>query len=164
MDDSYKKRVWESINKFSSRGLKQKRKYQNKEGPVALAIYNHLKSLGWSVDIIEVKGSYNAEAGRYLSGKTRAGYADISGNTPNGIACYIEVKAKDRRNTLKDHQRDFLIEKISTNSFAIVADSIPYLMECIKGWESSMSKKAYLLSLLPIKRGVLPIDRPLGLD
>ena len=148
-------RIIRAIDKFSQKndGLpKQNRKKKhndNVEGPVCLAIKNHLKSIGWSVDIVEAKGVFNESAGQYAHGKTRPGFSDICGCMPNGIACYIEVKAPGKRSTMRPDQEHFLVEKISTNAFAIVADSVEYVMRVFNEWQSADNKKAYLLHELP---------------
>lgn len=149
-----KSRILAAIDKFSQKndGLpkKQRKKTNNNvEGPVVLEIKNHLKSIGWSIDVIEAKGVFNEEAGAYLHGKTRPGYSDISGNLPNGIACYIEVKSPGKRSTMRPDQETFLVEKISTNAFAIVADSVQYVMRVFGQWQKAENKKAYLLKELP---------------
>lgn len=128
---------------------KPRRSNEKPEAEFMLLLKKHLDSLGWSVDIVESKGVYNEEAGRYMHGKTRPGYPDISGNLPNGIACYVEVKAPGRRSTVRPDQHQFLIEKIDTNCFAIVCDSIEYLERVYGEWIKSDAKKALLLKELP---------------
>lgn len=152
MNSDYKNRVRKSIESFSIRnnGLQKRKKTNNNiEGPVVLEILNYLKLINWSVDIVEAKGVYNESAGRYLHGKTRPGFSDICGNMPNGIAIWIEVKAPGKRKTIRVEQYQFLIEKISSNCFAIVCDGIDYFKYIFNEWIISNNKKATLLNELP---------------
>lgn len=151
MSNDHRKSILSAINKFSEKQLKPKRKKPNRniEGPVVLEIYNHLKSLGWSMSIVEAKSVYNEQAGRYMNGKTHPGYPDLSGNTPDGIAVFIEVKAPNKRSTIRPEQHEFLIEKIDTNCFAIVSDSVEYTIKAYKAWMFSDIKKSFLLHELP---------------
>ena len=109
--------------------------------------------MNWAMDIIEAKAVYSQSAGRYLSGQAPSGMSDLVGNLPDGIASYVEVKAKDRRNTLKMHQADFLIKKIRTNCFAVCADTADYLENVYNIWVSlgTTQRQKYLMSLIPQK-------------
>lgn len=154
MDMDYKSRIRKSIESFSVKNNNlpkktRKKRNKNNEGPVVLEIKNGLEYIGWSVSIIESKAVFNSDAGRYLHGKTDPGYPDISGNTPNGLAVFIEVKDRGKRTTLKKHQMEFLIEKINTNCFAICADSLEYVKLVYNQWRQCDNKKALLLRELP---------------
>lgn len=104
---------------------------------------------GWSCHVVESKAVYNASAGRYISGQTVQGFTDIVGCDNQGISMWIEVKAPGKRSTLKEHQRQFLIEKISKNAFAVCIDSVELLYGTYAGWLDAQNKKSYLLKLLP---------------
>lgn len=154
MSDDYKKRIQASIEKFHKRELNQstvvKRKNNKPEAKIENEIYKHLNSIGWSIDFYESSTfGINPE---YQDYKVRPGHSDLAGNLPNGIACYIEVKNTGRRSTLSDNQRQFLIDKINTNCFAVVADSLSYVLNTFETWQNSQFKKAYLLKELPPER------------
>lgn len=119
------------------------------EAEFLLKLRRHLKSIGWSVHIIEAKASYSEDSGRYTHGAVSSGYPDLSGNMPNGLAVYLEVKAPGKRSTIRPAQHQFLIDKINTNCFAIVCDSIEYFDSTFSKWQSTDMKKAYLLRELP---------------
>lgn len=78
----------------------------------------------FSMNRIEAKAVFNPFAGRYLSGQTEPGVADAFGCAPDGTGCFIEFKAPGKLSTLKDHQRDWLIQKIERGAFAVVTDSV----------------------------------------
>ncbi len=114
-----------------------------------------LKANSFSCHAIEAKAVYSFEAGRYMSGQTAPGVADIFGCSAEGVAVFIELKAPGRRCTLKEHQRAFLIAKINAGAFGVCVDSV----ECLAGAWSEFSHrrkmdtqlaKALLLSHLPI--------------
>lgn len=151
-NDDYKKRVQTAMENHHKSLLPNKRYKIHNGKPEAifkLKLYNHIKSLGWSIDIIESAAVYNAQAGRYISGKARPGYSDMSGNTPDGIACFIECKAPQRRKDVRPDQHQFLTEKINANCFAIVCDSIEHFDKIYKSWRESDNKKSLLLNDLP---------------
>lgn len=153
MADDYKKRVENAIYSYYERQQPKKvtprKKNEKPEAEFMLLFKKYLEGLGWSVDIIESKGVFNEEAGRYMHGKTRPGYPDISGNMCNGLAIYIETKAPGRRSTVRPDQREFLINKIASNCFAIVCDSINYFDRVFAEWQESPNKKAFLLKEIP---------------
>jgi len=153
MSDEFKKRIEAAMLKHHEKQLPKKKRERkrndNPEAKISLAIKNHLIGLGWSVDIVESKAVFSAQAQSYTFGKTRPGFSDIVGNTPSGMAAYIEVKSKGRRSSLRPAQFDFLSEKIKTNAFAIVADSVEYVLLTYDVWLSSTDKLALLLNELP---------------
>jgi hypothetical protein len=91
-----------------------------------------------------------------LAGQADAGFADCVGVTPYfGVAAYIELKAPGRRSTLKPHQRDFLLGKISMGAFAVCIDSVELLSETYNEWLALRTEKyfdgakQYLIGRLP---------------
>lgn len=159
MSDDYKKRIQASIEKFHKRELNQPtgRRNQKPEAKIENEIYKHLNEIGWSIDFYE-SSSFGISP-EYQDYKVKPGHSDLAGNLPNGIACYVEVKAKGKRSTLSDNQRQFLIEKINTNCFAIVADSLEYVLNTFQTWQATPIKKAFLLKELPIKK-IRPSEEP----
>jgi hypothetical protein len=149
----HKKRIQNAVEKWSQRQLPMatyKKKNKKPEADFMLELKKYLnETLNYSVDIVESKGVFNEEAGRYMHGKTRPGFPDICGNTQDGQAVWIEVKAPGKRSTLRPDQREFLIEKIASNSLALVVDSIEYLNAALDGYRKANAKQAYLLKQLP---------------
>ncbi len=92
-------------------------------------------ALGFSMNKIEAKAVYNHDAGRYVSGQAEAGVADYFGCCPDGMGCFVEVKAPGRRSTLKAHQRLFLVEKISKGCFAVCVDSVELFCKTWAEWD-----------------------------
>jgi hypothetical protein len=153
---TYKKRIEKALMKFSSRSLPKtprKKKNQNLEGPVVLEIKKGLTAIGFDLNIIEAKATYNESAGRYISGQVDPGYPDLSGNGPSGESVFIEVKAKGKRSTLRLEQFSFLKNKIDKGCFAICADSLEYCVLTFNAWLKLPAnlKKDFLLAELPGK-------------
>ncbi len=157
---SYKDGVRKSMEEYLKKQQPQPKstetrssKNKTPEKDFVKLILKHLRSLGWSVDVVDSAAVYSREAGMYLNSMARVGMSDIVGNMPNGIAVYIEAKAPGKRSTVRPDQREFLIGKIDTNCFAIVCDSIEYFERVFGEWQTSNIKKAYLLKELPTLSG-----------
>lgn len=148
----HKKRIENAIHKWSAKQLPKPARKKSNDKPEArfvLELKKHLTNLGWDVTIIEAKANYSQESGRYTHGAVASGYPDLSGNTPDGIAVYIETKAPGKRSTIRPAQHEFLIRKISTNCFSICCDSISYFERVFNEWKTSPNRKALLLKELP---------------
>ena len=131
---------------------------QNKspERDVESDVLKWANSNGFFFHVIEAS-NYNPLTGKSEkeNSKAEAGFSDLVGNTPNGLACYVELKAKDRRSTLSSSQRRFLEKKISQNCFAVVVDSDIRLAQYWKGFCSLKGferRQAYLYDCLPKQR------------
>jgi hypothetical protein len=151
---NYKDRILKSISNYSKKNdnmPKKNRKVKNDkpEAAVVLAIKNHFNALGWHLTIVEAKANYSVDAGRYMHGAVASGFSDLCGNTNDGVAVWIEVKAPGKRSSIRIEQHKFLIDKIATNSFAICADSIEYVERVYEEWRKSENRKALLLKELP---------------
>lgn len=152
MGNEYKKRIESAINKWSSKQLPKPQRKKTNDKPEArflLELKKYLTNLGWDVTIIEAKASYSEESGRYTHGAVAAGYPDLSGNMPNGLAVYIETKAPGKRSTIRPAQHEFLTRKISSNCFAICCDSVIYFDRVFAEWSQAPNRKAFLLKELP---------------
>jgi hypothetical protein len=152
MDDDRKKRVEAATQKWSEKQLpKPPRKKSNDkpEARFALELKKYLTNLGWDMTIIEAKANFSESSNRYTHGAVAAGYPDLSGNMPNGIAVYIETKAPGNRSTIRPAQHAFLLRKISTNCFAICCDSLKYFDRVFTEWNESNNPKAFLIKELP---------------
>lgn len=86
------------------------------------------KAEGFSMSIVESRAVYCFESGRYLSGQAESGFCDAVGCTPDGLGAFVEFKAPGQRSNLKEHQRQFLLEKINKGAFAVCVDSV----ECLE--------------------------------
>lgn len=127
---------------------KQTRKNKRPEKIVEKEVMEWLKANDFSCHVVESKAVFSPRAGIYLHSQAEPGMSDIVGVTPDGYGAFIELKAKDRRSSLKDHQRRFLLEKIARGAFACCVDSVEYLEKCydkfILGHDQTL--------MLPIKR------------
>lgn len=162
MAEDYKKRIQSAIEGYHKRNMPKPTGRQNDkpESYVEHRIFDHLNGIGWSIDFYESKAVYSEESGSYQTSKVRPGHSDLAGNTSKGEAVYIEVKAPGKRSTLSDNQREFLIDKIETNCFAICADSIDLVMKNYTDWMLSPNKKTYLLNALPLPKKKSDDDDP----
>lgn len=153
----YKKRVKLAVDNWSIKQLKKdspslltKKKNKTPEADFLKKLKKHIEETHcWNLDVIDSKGQFSEDAQRYVYGKTRSGYSDMSGNMLNGLAVYIEVKAPGKRSTVREDQRIFLIEKINTNAFAIVTDSIEHFESMLEKFKRAENRKATLLKDLP---------------
>lgn len=129
--NEFKKRIQTAIDNFSKKSLKKSRSKKNSkpEKEFVKKLLQHLRNRGFSVNVVESKAVYNPKIGRYLSSQAIPGHSDISGCDPDGIAVFIECKAKGRRSTLKLNQYQFLMDKIEKNAFAVCVDSIEFFDE-----------------------------------
>lgn len=112
------------------------------------------KDNGWCLSSIESRAVYDPAAGRYVHGMAVAGTADLFGNAPCGTAVYLELKAPGRRSTLKPHQHDFLVQRISTNAFAGCIDSLESFIQLWDKFKQAQTQGAstardFLLGDLP---------------
>lgn len=151
MDDA-KKRIEAAIHKWSKKQLPKPTRKKSNDKPEArfvLELKKYLTNLGWDVTIIESKANYSEESGRYTHGAVASGYPDLSGNLPNGLACYLETKAPGKRSTIRPAQHEFLTRKIASNCFAICVDSINYFERVFSEWQKVENKKSFLLKELP---------------
>lgn len=106
--------------------------------------------------------SFNPLTGCKSVQKAETGFPDLVGNHVTGLCLYIELKAKQRRSTVSEAQREFLSQKIQQNCFAVVVDSAERLDQYWLGfWQqkSLQEKQNYLLDCLPKKRA--KTDEPL---
>lgn len=111
-----------------------------------------LSSNGFSCNVVEAKAVFNQRAGRYISSQAIPGMSDIVGNDKHGTAVYIELKSKGSRSKASDKQLAFLKEKILTNCFGVVVDSVDLLKELYCNWkliEDNEDKKLFLINNLP---------------
>lgn len=135
----------------STREPRQKNKKPERETEKAVLLW--AKDNGFFLHVIEAS-SYDPILRRKGSAKAQSGMSDLIGNTPSGLSCYIELKAKDRRSTLSEQQRHFLMQKIDQNCFAVVVDSVDKVSQYWKGFcslKTPLERRNYLHDCLPKK-------------
>ncbi len=155
---NHKDRIKSAVEKYLTKNdpalQKPKRTNNSPERDLQKEAIKWLNSSGFSVNSIESKAQFSEATGRYTAQTNIDGLPDIIGNDTAGRAIYIEMKAPGRKNTLRDNQRKFLIQKINTNCFAIVADSIEYIKKtyaayCDMPFIPMGNRMEFLLSELP---------------
>lgn len=150
-----KSSVQKAMEKFLNKNTpKQSRSTKNDhpEKRVVQDIMNYLSSIGASAHIIEAKAFYSQKADMYFSQAVIPGFSDITGNFNSGLAFYIEAKAPKKLSTLRENQLEFLLEKISTNAFAVCVDSVELLKTHIEYFNNQLDfnfRQQYLKDQLP---------------
>lgn len=154
----YKKRVVGALERYYQRQEKQEetpsRKNNDPEKQLEKKACEWFKLNGFDIDIIEAKATFNPSDMSYTGISASFGMSDCVGNSNRGHAVFIELKAPGRRigSALREKQRSFLIRKINTGCFAIVADSIEYIDKTWKHFQSlpTMNERiSFLLNELP---------------
>ena len=152
-----------ALEKYSRRAAGVKRKRQSNQGnaspekEVEKEVLEWARKADFDLSVVESKATYSLSAGRYLHGNAEAGFPDLVGNTPmchGSIACFIELKAKGKINTIRPGQVEFLSRKIKRGCFAVCVDSAESLANHYRHWhnlllESQVLAIDYLLSVLP---------------
>lgn len=151
-----------ALNAYSKRAIvKPKRKNKAPEKAFVKALYEHMRQkLGFSIDVVESKSVFSVAAGRYLRGQAISGFPDIVGCDRHGILVAIECKAPKKRRTLKEHQKEFLRQKIEMNAFAACIDDIETLDKLYLAWlnyrKSNQKTQAQALLLYYLNNFKLP--------
>lgn len=162
-EDDYKLRINKSILKFSQKflvGDKPKRRNGKPERDlVQKPVMAYMRSLGWSVEIYEAKAAWDHNSQSYQSNYMKVGTVDCLGCTDSGRFVAVEFKAPGRISTLRDHQRQFLIDKINSGAFGCVTDSVERLrslyaefLRLMKQDRSQDAKKFLIRNLGPMRR------------
>ena len=144
LENYYKK----TANKKAVKKRNKKPEYEFVKSFMAWA-----KTTDLSLHSVESKAVYSAAAGRYLHSQTSESLPDIIGNY-GALSLWIEAKAKDRRSSLKPHQREFLVNKINDGCFACVTDSIEHFKNLFEAYLKCKGndRKQLLMDALPKKR------------
>jgi len=138
-------------------GLKHRKRSSKPNGrpekQVEKEVTAWLNQNGFYCHVVESKAVYSQAAGQYLRGQTVPGMSDIIGVTPiNGVACFIELKAKGRRSVLSASQKHFLKTNIEMDAFAVCVDSATlletYYAEFKEIYGNKPKARSYLLSLI----------------
>ena len=148
-----------ALDRYSRRQMRKKprEKKQKNESPekeVEKEVIEFLEKSGFDISIVESKAVFSQSAGRYLRGQTEAGFSDIAGVCPDGIGCFIELKAKGKKRTIRPAQVDFLTRKIRKNAFGCCVDSVSDIADIYNNWlnlraTSINDAQKYLLDILP---------------
>jgi hypothetical protein len=112
------------------------------------------KSNGFFLHVID-SSTYDPRLGQKGFSKAQIGFPDLVGNTIDGLACFIELKAKDRQCNVSESQRHFLEQKIEQNCFAVVIDSAQRLRQYWVGFcqrKNQDEKQKFLKECLPKTR------------
>lgn len=153
----HKERVNSAMNRYIEKQLgkgttrEPSRKNKTPERDTEKSVLKWGRLNGFHLHVVEAS-SYDRVTGRMGQAKAEAGFPDVVGNTSNGLGCYIELKAKDRRSKLSDSQRVFLKNKIAQNCFAVVVDSSEKLQQYWKGFcslKTPTERQHYLIDCLP---------------
>lgn len=155
----------DSINRYSQKQLpretKPRRANTKPEKLVEKACMAWMREQGWSMQVFEAKATYNPRAGRYMQQSMKAGTADSGGSTSEGHGAVVEFKAHGKLSTYAKEdnhaQQKFIEEKIASNCFACVVDSVEMLQDIYAKWsmirkENTGKARDYLLLRLPKRR------------
>lgn len=146
------------IKKYAPKKPRLKRNKHPERDLVQKPCVEWMRMQGWIVKIYESKATWNPNQQRYMQQAMAAGHADCMGNTLEGLMLAIEFKAPGKLKTFtKDgnqRQIEFIIEKIESNCFACVVDSLERLQHIWKNYCEVKTKgldvaRAYLLAELP---------------
>lgn len=146
------------LKKWAPKRPRLKRNKHPERDLVQVPCVAWMRQIGWIVKIYESKATWNPSQQRYMQQAMAAGHADCMGNTLDGLTVAVEFKAPGKLKTFtKDgnqRQIEFIIEKIDSNCFACVVDSLEMLKRiwieyCLAKSQSLETARAYLLSQLP---------------
>jgi hypothetical protein len=161
MASDVKERIQNIIEAQCEKDAKPKlvsKKKQFPERKVQHEIHKWAKVRGWSLDVVDASSAWNSATESYSKTFVQSGFPDSVGCMPTGRAVYIEFKAPGKRNNLKPHQREFLVNKINLNAFACCSDSVDHLSKLYASWLhlgkefGPQNSKQLLLDDLPIKK------------
>lgn len=161
MTNDYKARVQKALDNYAIKQLPKQTKARaskNKspEKLVQTECLHWLRAQGFDVYVVESKATYSQSSQSYRSSSAIPGFSDIVGCDNHGVFLAIELKAKGRLSTLKEHQRKFLTEKISRGGFGVCVDSAELLKTLYQKWSyiTGEPAKQFLLDSLPKQKDV----------
>lgn len=146
--------VASAIKKYSKKQLKEQdtlRKRKPNQRPekelTEKPVLAYLRGRGFFVFVVESAAVYNPRAGQYLRGQAQQGTPDLIGVDSYGNHLAIELKAPQRRSTLRPAQREHLLNVIEKNGFASVTDSVKHLSNLYEQWinEPDLEKRREIL-------------------
>ena len=147
---NHAKKDLKKLERLNSKGNRAKNK--SPERDVEREILKLAPAIGLDLTKVDSKNTFNAGAGAFVGRSTSESVSDLMGNTNEGKAAYIEVKAPKQLRTLKPHQKEFLERKINAHCFAVCVDSfdlLNFLLRKYKFIENPQDKIRFLLNVLP---------------
>jgi hypothetical protein len=110
-------------------------------------VLEECRSLNIDIDVIDSKATFSEKTKTYKKSRSApVGSPDLWGNTDQGIAVYIELKAQGKIKNLRPEQRLFLEKKVLQGCFACCVDSPLLFREHFFQW--SKNGRDYLLKVL----------------
>ena len=150
--------LFRHLDKEIKKNNRTKRTNASPEKEVEKLCMDWLQRNGFDCCVVEAKASFSEKTQRYTSQSVAPGFPDICGNTVDGIAVWIELKAPGRRSTIRPKQAEFLERKIKMKCFAVCVDTPERLDHYWKAWNSHIRAGQnalavkFLLDALPRKR------------
>lgn len=150
-----------AVNKYYDRQrdkenkLERSRKNKKPEKETEKAVFEWAKANDVYLHVVDSSAGFDQSLGRRQSYAAPTGFPDLVGNDQHGLCYYIELKARQRRASLRDHQRHFLYKKIYQNCFAVCVDSAERLDQYHRQYsklKTPQEKVTYLVDCLPKKR------------
>lgn len=121
----FKGSTWNALLKFHEKQLpsdrKRKKKNSSPEKEVEKEVRAWARKFGFDLTVVDTKNVYSSDSGGYSRNMASESLSDLIGDI-KGWACFIELKARGRRSTLKPHQYLFLERKIKNGCFACCVD------------------------------------------
>jgi hypothetical protein len=149
---NYKDSVRNAINNHYKRNeiKPARRKNKTPEKDVVREVMEWAGRHEVDLTIVDSRAVFNPITGLYTSRCTSEVFPDLCGNY-HSLAVFIEVKARGRRSTASDQQKQFLARKILQGCYAVVADCPEYIEETIAQFMamSPFDRKDFLLAELP---------------
>lgn len=153
------------LKQLKKTSSKRKSKNDKPEKCLEKEVMAWLKDNDFDCTVVESKAVFSQKAGRYLNSQAIPGMADIVGNSPDGVAVFIELKAPKKLSTIRPAQYEFLKSKILSNCFAVCVDSVLLLDRLCTMWsvlKTSQARQTLLIEHLPKPR--LKISKDLNFD
>ena len=146
------KRIFDSVEKYvekENRKYQPKRKNKAPEEEVVAELMAYFKENDWFIRRYEAKSKQIN--GVWRSAGLAPGTPDLMGWAPNGVGVACEVKAKGKNSTLRQKQRDFLVEVIKRNGFGVCSDSLQQFQRVWTRWLSlsQPERASFLYAELP---------------
>ena len=113
---------------------KKKSKILGPEKIVEAEVLAACKELGLDVSVVDSGMEFTKNGGQKMS-DTEVGFSDLVGNTPDGVAVYIELKARGKIANVSQIQKRFLLRKAQAGCFAVAVDRPEVLFSLYLGWK-----------------------------
>lgn len=157
-----KDRIRRAVERFSEREQptkKKPKKYNSQpEEKVVRELLQYYSDNNFFINRYESKAKriqLKSGASLWRTAGVEIGTPDLLGCCPNGFIHANEVKAKGRRSTLREEQREFLTQVIIHGGFGVCCDSVEYLRKVYAYWiglRNLRERKQFLLDQLPKRR------------